>query len=41
MNLLEEVIGNDGFETMEIEMKEIYYEKWRTYLKKCQQLNGN
>ncbi|MBP7774054.1 hypothetical protein KA071_03110, partial [Candidatus Gracilibacteria bacterium] len=41
MNLLEEVIEHPTFETMDTERKELYHAKWRTYLKKCDQLSGN
>lgn len=40
MNLLEQVIENDAFETMDTERKELYHAKWRTYLQKCDQLSG-
>lgn len=41
MNLLEKVIAHPAFETMDGERKELYHAKWRTYLKKCQQLNSH
>jgi hypothetical protein len=41
MNLLEEVIEHPTFETMDIERRELYHEKWHIYLQKCHELNGN